>query len=70
MDLLTKIALKVRIRTAEMSCFFCSVCHRISKCNAELILNEVFAALKIEVEVLWVVTPCSVVVGYQRFSSP
>jgi hypothetical protein len=27
-------------------------------------------AVKIQVEVLWVVTPCSVVVGYQSFSDP
>jgi len=27
-------------------------------------------AVKIEVEVFWVVTPCSVVVGYLRFRSP
>jgi hypothetical protein len=32
--------------------------------NARL---EVFAAMKTHVVVLWVVTPCSVVVGYQRF---
>jgi hypothetical protein len=30
---------------------------------------EVFTAVRIQVEVLWVVTPCSVVVGYQRFRS-
>jgi hypothetical protein len=28
---------------------------------------EVFMAVKIHVEVFWVVTPCSVVVRYQRF---
>jgi len=27
----------------------------------------VFTAVKIHVEVFWVVTPCSFVVGYQRF---
>jgi hypothetical protein len=27
---------------------------------------EVFTAVKIHVEVFWVVTPCSVVVGYQH----
>jgi hypothetical protein len=26
--------------------------------------------LKFEIEVLWFVTPCSVVVGYQRFRGP
>jgi len=26
--------------------------------------------VKIQVEVFWVVTPCSVVVGYQRFGEP
>jgi hypothetical protein len=31
---------------------------------------EVFMAAKIQVEVFWVVTPCSVVVGYQRFRGP
>jgi len=30
----------------------------------------VFAAVKIQVEVFWVVTPCSVVVGNQRFGCP
>jgi len=28
--------------------------------------SEAFTAVKIQVEVFWVVTPCSVVVGYQR----
>jgi hypothetical protein len=28
---------------------------------------EVFTAVKIQAEVFWVVTPCSVAVGYQRF---
>jgi hypothetical protein len=28
---------------------------------------EVFKAVKIQVEVFWVVTPCGVVVRYQRF---
>jgi len=31
---------------------------------------EVFTAVKIQVEVFWVVTSCSVVVGYQRFGEP
>jgi hypothetical protein len=31
---------------------------------------EVFTVEKIQVEVFWVVTPCSVVVGYQRFRVP
>jgi hypothetical protein len=28
---------------------------------------EVFTAVKIQVQVYWVLTPCSVVVGYRRF---
>jgi len=31
---------------------------------------EFFTAVKIQFEVLWVVTPCSVVVGYRRFGRP
>jgi hypothetical protein len=31
---------------------------------------EVFTAVMIQVEVFWIVTPCSVVVGYQRFRGP
>jgi hypothetical protein len=31
---------------------------------------EVFTAMRIHVEVCWVVTPCSVVIGYQRFGAP
>jgi hypothetical protein len=31
---------------------------------------QVLMALTIQVEVFWVVTPCSVVVGYQRFGGP
>jgi len=31
---------------------------------------EVFTAVKIEVEFFWVVTPCSVMVGYQHFGGP
>jgi hypothetical protein len=31
---------------------------------------QVFTAVKIHVEVFWVVTPCSVVVGYERFGRP
>jgi fatty-acid desaturase len=30
---------------------------------------EVLTAVKIQVEILWVVTPCNVVVGYQRFGA-
>jgi len=29
-----------------------------------------FTALIFQVEVLWVVTPCTLVVGYQRFRGP
>jgi hypothetical protein len=32
--------------------------------------SEVFASVKIQVEVFWFVTPCSIVVGYQRFRGP
>jgi hypothetical protein len=32
--------------------------------------SEVFTAVKIQVDVFWFVTPCSVVVGYQRFGGP
>jgi len=28
---------------------------------------EAFTAVKIHVEVFWILTPCSVVIGYQRF---
>jgi hypothetical protein len=31
---------------------------------------EVFKAVKVLVMVFWIVTPCSVVVGYQRFGRP
>jgi hypothetical protein len=31
---------------------------------------EAFTGVMFQVEVFWVVTPCSVVVGYQNFRSP
>jgi hypothetical protein len=31
---------------------------------------EAFAAVTFQVDVFWIVTPCSVVVGYQRFRGP
>jgi len=31
---------------------------------------EAFTAVMFQVEVFWVVTPCNVVVGYQRFRDP
>jgi hypothetical protein len=31
---------------------------------------EVFTAVIFHVEVFWVVTPCNVVLGYQRFGGP
>jgi hypothetical protein len=31
---------------------------------------EAFTAVMFQVEVYWVVTPCSVVAGYQRFGGP
>jgi hypothetical protein len=33
-------------------------------------ISDVSIVMKIQVEVFWVVTPCSAVVGYQRFRSP
>jgi hypothetical protein len=39
-------------------------------CTIDLIANfEAFTAVKVQVEVFWVVTLCSVVVGYQHFRS-
>jgi hypothetical protein len=32
--------------------------------------SEAFKAVMFQVEVFWVVTPCSVVVGYQHFGGP
>jgi len=32
--------------------------------------REVLMEVRIPVEVLWLMTPCSVVVGYQRFGGP
>jgi len=34
------------------------------------IVFEIFTATKIQVVVFWVMTPCSDVVGYQRFGAP
>jgi len=31
---------------------------------------EFFTAVIFQVEVFWMVTPCSVVIGYQRFGGP
>jgi hypothetical protein len=31
---------------------------------------DIFRAVKFQVAVFWVVTPCSDVVGYQRFGGP
>jgi hypothetical protein len=41
----------------------------VSKINLQKgdLTFEAFTAAMFQVEVLWVVTPCSVVVGYQRF---
>jgi len=44
-------------------------CFYRTSLNTEQMKNakfEIFTA-KIQVQVLWVVTPCSIVVGYQRF---
>jgi len=35
-----------------------------------LVRNLSFAVVKIQVEVFWVVTPCTDVIGYQRFGGP
>jgi hypothetical protein len=45
--------------------FVCSV--TLYNCNPRF---DVFTAVKIQVEVSWVVTLCSVVVGYQCFGGP
>jgi hypothetical protein len=31
---------------------------------------EIFTAMKIQIVIFWVVTPCSNMVGYQRFGGP
>jgi len=31
---------------------------------------EVFTAVKIQVKVVWIVTPCSIMVGYKCFGGP
>jgi hypothetical protein len=38
--------------------------------DSERDLSFAFTAVKIQVEVFWIMTPCSVVVGYQSFGSP
>jgi hypothetical protein len=38
--------------------------------SKQLIRFEVFTTIEIQVQFFWVVTPCSVVVGYQRFGGP
>jgi len=37
---------------------------------AECETFEAFTAVKIHVDVFWVVTPCSAVLGYQHFGGP
>jgi hypothetical protein len=37
------------------------------KGNVSIARSEVFLEVEIQVEFFWFVTPCSVVVGYQRF---
>jgi len=44
--------------TAKL-CIYCFI-------NVCLARFEVFIAVKIQVEVFWVVTPCGIVVGYQH----
>jgi hypothetical protein len=43
---------------------------KVQKHNSFNTRFEVFRAVKIQVEVFWAVMPCSVVVGYQRFTGP
>jgi len=38
---------------------------RVSNCNAAHVKYEVFAVVKIEYVVSWIVAPCNVVVGHQ-----
>jgi len=45
----------------------CVCVHANDRWNARFL---VFAAVKFQVELFWVVTPFSFVVGYQRFGSP
>jgi hypothetical protein len=45
------------------------VAERIGRQRSQIYARfEVFTAVKIQVQVFWVVKPCSVVVGYQRFT--
>jgi hypothetical protein len=47
-----------------------SIHHRYSKSICLEIIFDVFTAMKFQVEVFWVVTPCNFVVGYQLFEGP
>jgi hypothetical protein len=38
--------------------------------NIHILRFKAFTAVKMQVEVFWVVMPCSDVVGYQRFIDP
>jgi len=38
--------------------------------GGEFVRFEVFMMVKIQVEVLWIVMPCNVAIGYQRFGVP
>jgi hypothetical protein len=50
---------KAKLTTILVSTTFISAARR-----------QVFTAVKIQTEVFWVVTPCSVAVEYQRFGGP
>jgi hypothetical protein len=39
-----------------------------NSCNGASV--EAFTAVMFQVEVFWIMTPCNVVVGYQRFGGP
>jgi hypothetical protein len=53
-------------------------CSRFKRCKVEAyedpsslnVMFEVSMAIKIQVVIFWLATPCSVVVGYQRFGAP
>jgi hypothetical protein len=70
---LTRLTLKIAIQlhlVAE-SCTICSSCSRqlVRKLlDTPLYTSiEAFTAVVFQVKVLWFVTPCSIVVGYERF---
>jgi hypothetical protein len=63
------------IRVPNQNIAACVILHhlqnQISQREAKKAVRFKFlTAVKIQVEVVWVVTPCKVVVGYQRFRGP